>query len=329
MEVNIGPINLILQLSSQDSLMLLFLVALTAASFYYMRKLRKDRVTKLGNFQTLKEVHGSTSIGSPIVLAAKILIVSTLFLTATDSIQVEAQQPVTDVRYSILVDSSQSMLIPDYEPDRLGFAKDRLSRWVRNLPVRANISVLSYSSRVTTQSLPTMNTERTRNSIQSINVNLNRSGSNLSRALKASLEIGSNSNKRILMVTDGMNILEEDIQASLRTARNTQAEIYIFQIPRNNETELLYRQLNLSLAEAGVDSGVSRENGSSTSLRRIARESGGAYYRVDDSEFFQAALEDTTTEEKKLGIDSSFYILLFISFFVIFEMLLYSKYGAL
>jgi Mg-chelatase subunit ChlD len=330
MEVAVGPINIILELSTRDALMLLFLIGLTAASFYFMKKMRKDRVTKLGNYQTLKQVHGSTSIGSPVILGAKILIVSTLFLTATESIQVEAQQPVTDVEYVLAVDSSQSMLIPDYEPDRIGYAKDRLENWVNNLPVRANISVVSFSSEATTRSLPTMNNDRTVSALRSVNVELNRSGTNLTQALRTSLEVGKTSaDRRILVVTDGRNMRNEDIQSSLEIARGTSAEIYFFDIPGNNQTEQLYRQLNLSLAEAGVDSGVTREQGSTSGLQSIAQESGGSYYRVDDSDFFQAALDDTTTETERLGINSSFYILIFISFFVIFEMLLYSKYGAL
>jgi Mg-chelatase subunit ChlD len=330
MELSIGTINVILDLSLQDSLMLLFLIGLTAVSFYLMKRMRKDRVTKLGNYKTLKEVHDSTSIGSPVILGAKILVVSTLFLTATESIQVEAQQPVTDVEYVLTVDSSQSMLIPDYEPDRIGYAKDRLENWVNNLPLRANISVLSFSSETTTRNLPTMNTDRTVSSLREISVDLNRSGTNLTKALRTSLEVGETStDRRVLVITDGRNIREEDQQSSLELARETSAEIYFFDIPRNNETEQLYRQLNLSLAEAGIDSGVTREVSSTAGLQRIAQESGGSYYRVDDSDFFQAALDDTTTETEKLGINSSFYILIFISFFVIFEMLLYSKYGAL
>jgi hypothetical protein len=327
-EIGIGPINIILELGRNDALMLAFLIALTTASFYYMRKMRKDRVTKLGNFQTLKEVHDSISIGSPMILGAKILIVSVLFLTATESIQVEAQQPVTDVNYAITVDASQSMLIPDYEPDRLGYAKGRLNNWVQDLPVRADLSVISFSSRAEIRALPTKDTGRVTEAIQDIEVNLNRSGTDLSEALTDALENGDNSKKRVLLVTDGRNMRDEEIQQSIEIARNTSAQIHIFEIPRNNQTEQLYQQLNLSLAEANLEGGV-REEVVNSGLRRIADITGGGYYEVDDGEFFQAALDDTTTKEKKLDINSSFYILLFISFFVIFEMLLYSKYGAL
>ncbi|MFB6099733.1 MAG: VWA domain-containing protein [Candidatus Nanohalobium sp.] len=327
-EIGIGPINLILKLSQADALMLLFLIGLTTASFYLMRRMRKDRVTKLGNYQTLKEVHDSISIGSPVILAAKILLVTILFLTATESIQIEAQQPVTDVNYAITVDSSQSMLIPDYEPDRLGYVKKRLVNWVQNLPVRADLSVVSYSSQAETHALPTKDTGRIVKAIRSIEVNLNRSGTDLSAGLTAALENGNNNKKRVILVTDGRNIRDREIQQSIEIARNTSAQIYIFELPRNNQTEQLYQQLNLSLAEANLKGGV-REEVVNSGLRRIAEITGGGYYEVDNSEFFQAALDDTTTKEKKLGINSNFYILIFISFFVIFEMLLYSKYGAL
>lgn len=329
MKINVGQLNLILELGQREILMLLVLVTLTAASFWYMKKLRKDRVTRLGNYETLKEVHNKRSVGSPVILIAKILVVTVLFLTATESVHLEAQQPVTDVNYVVAVDSSNTMLMPDYEPDRFGYAQERLVSWIENLGVRADISVMKYSSQVTTISLPTKDTEKTVNALSKSQVNLNATGTDISNAIEEASKLGKDtSKKRILLVTDGSGVREEDIRDAKKVVKNSSFRIYVFNIPRNNRTDQMYEQLNLSLAEAGIKESPSVES-YEEGLRELAEASGGEHYSVDDGEFFHAALDDTTTKEKRVGIDSSFYILIFLSFFVIFEMLLYSKYGAL
>lgn len=329
MKLAIGNINLILELGRNEFLMLVFLILLTAVSFRYMKKLRKDRVTKLGNFKTLQEVHNTHSLGSPIILGVKIIIVCMLFLTATESIQMEAKQPVTDVNYVVAIDSSQSMLMPDYEPDRISYAKSRLVNWIGDLQIKADMSVLEFSSSPNILSLPTKNPDDTIKSVKDAEVNLNKSGTDLSKAIDESLRLGDdNGKKRIIVVTDARGFQKEDIEDTKDLVRNNSAKIYFFELSRNEKTEQVYEQLNLSLAEANLD-GSARSEESNNGLRVIADISGGNYYTVDDKDFFQAALDDTTTKKREIGINSSFYILLFLSFFVIFEMLLYSKYGAL
>lgn len=330
MRIGIGGLNLVLEMSLVDTLMLLFLIGLTTGSFLLMKRMRKNRVTKLGNYQTLKEVHNSHTIGSPVILGAKVIVVCLLFMTATESISVEASQPVTDVDYVLAVDSSQSMLIPDYQPDRLGYVKDRVQEWVGNMNVRADMSVMQFSSDSTIMSLPTKNKRTTRQALDDIEVNISKSGTNIPDAINRSLELGDgpNSQKRVLIFTDGDNLDTEEIQRTVETAQNTSARLYFFDIPRNNRTSQLYRQLNLSLAEANLEGTVSTETDSIT-LQRVAQITGGGYYRVDNQEFFTAALQDTSTRQQEIELDSSYYILMFISGFVIFEMLLYSKYGAI
>lgn len=328
MRIGLGGITFVLDLSGAEALMLLFLVSLTGGAFLYMKKLRKERVTRLGNFKTLRDVSGARSLGSPIILMAKIFIVTLLFLTATESMEVRASQPVTNVSFAVTVDSSQSMLMPDYEPSRLGYSKDRLQEWVTNMPFQANISVVKFAREAETMSLMTRDENEVRRAIDRIEVNLNQSGTRIDRAIKRSMEIGPNSNKRIILVTDGRNLKETEINRSISLARSTSAEIYVFDIPRNQETQQIENQLNLTIARSGLQGTLDRTETESR-LRQLASTSGGEYYQIENSEFFSAALNDTYTKENKLGINSNLYILVFLSFLVIFEMLLYSKYGAL
>jgi hypothetical protein len=329
MEISLGTISFLIDVSLREGLMLLFLIGITVGSFFLMKRMRKDRVIKLGNYKTLKEVKGSRSLDSIVILAGKIIVVCLLFLAATESIQIEKQQPVTDTEYVVVMDSSQSMLIPDYEPDRLGYIKKRLIRWVRQMPVRARLSVVEFSSEPKVKVLPTKSNEDVIEGIQSVEVDLSKSGTNIYGALNRSIQLsGEAEDRRILVLTDGSDMTTQQINRSIQLARNTSAEIYFFDVPRNNRTEQLYTQLNLSIAEENIGGGIKTED-NSFALRRIAEITEGDYYTVDDRRFFKAALNDTNTREERVGIDSSFYILIFISFFVIFEMLLYSRYGAL
>ena len=329
MNIPLGFFTLVLDVSNSEILMLLFLILLTFGAFLYMKRLRKDRVTKLGNYKTLEKVHDTNSLGSPIILASKILIVTLLFLTATGSIEVRASQPVTDTQFTVTLDTSQSMLMPDYDPSRLGYAKTGINEWIRNMPFEANISVVEFAREGRIRSLMTMDESQMTSAVNEIEVDLNQSGSRLDYGLEKALETGNNQNQnqRVLVVTDGENLREREINRSLSIAQDTSAEIYIFKIPRNEETIQFENQLNLSATSTGFES---TDGGNSIeSLRRIADASGGSYYSIENSQFFSAALQDAYTEESRVGINSNLYILIFLSFFVISEMLLYSKYGAL
>lgn len=328
MAFSVGPVDITILLNNQDLLMLAALIAITVISFFYMRKARKNRVTNLGNYKTLKEVHHSKNLGSPIILIAKIAIVTLIFLAATDSVQIETQQPVTDSSYVIAIDTSQSMLVPDYEPTRIEYAKQEIREWIDDLPFRARMSVLEFSSGTEVLTLMTLNEDEILEAVGEADVNLEQTGTTINNSIRRALTLGeSNNNKKILMVTDGKDMSQAEINSSLRMAQETEAEIHIFEIPRNNETEQLYQQLNLTLAEAGIEEGLTQNR--TESLQRIAEASGGKYYEASDGAFFQAALENTYTQTQDVDVDSSFYILLLISGMVISEMFIYSRYGAL
>jgi len=145
MEIALGTYRLIISLPAKNIGMLLFLIGITTAAYFYMRRLRRERTVKLGNFETLKEVHGKKSIASPSVLLIKSLTVVMLFLVATGSISILSEEPVADTDFVVAIDNSQSMLTPDYPPDRLSFAKSTTRNWISRLPSRTNISVLTFA----------------------------------------------------------------------------------------------------------------------------------------------------------------------------------------
>lgn len=330
MELDLNVVTIVLKLPPKNSAMLLFLIALTVGSYYYMRRFRKERTTKLGNYETLKEVHGHKSFGSPVVLGIKVIIVTLLFLTATDSITVKSVQPVTDTDYAVILDTSPSMLTPDYGKNRLEYSKKEVGEWSDELPGKSRkvlIEASGTSEKVTTLSMDRGHFKR---SLNSLNVSLQDPGTDLSSAIRIATSSLRNTNKdrRAVIITDGGNLDNEALQEAAKQASEADIRLYILGLSSNSRTQQLYDELNSSSFNA---SGTEIESDTidHETLSNVAESTGGNYYSVNSQQIFEASIQNVFVDSEKLGANSDAVVLVFISLLVITEMWVYSRFGAI
>lgn len=331
MQIQLGTYRLIVNLPAENIGMLLVLLAITTASYFYMRRLRKERTVKLGNFETLKEVHGKRSIASPSVLIIKSLTVIMLFLVATGSITILSEQPVTQTDFTVAIDNSQSMLTPDYPPNRLEFTKSTLNDWMSRLPARANVSVITFAGTAQTVQTPTRNTQTVQNAISGIQPDLDSSGTAIGEAIDTGVTQlqTSENNRRIVLVTDGENTAGMNVSPAITRARENNVTVDVVGISSTESTEALFQNLSESLEGTGFEGELERPQINSTGLENYATATGGTYYEITSSSFLQESFRDIVLEEETVELDSSYYVLVFISLLIISEMLLYSKFGAI
>ena len=331
MEVALGTYRLIVNLPAENIGMLFFLIAITTASYFYMRKLRKERTVKLGNFETLKEVHGKKSIASPSVLLIKALTIVLLFLVATGSISILSEEPVSDTDFVIAVDNSQSMLTPDYPPERLSFAKSTTRQWVSRLPDRTNISVLTFAGDATTIQTSTRSQEDVRSSLESIEADLESSGTAIGEAINMGVNQleQSRNKKKVVLITDGENTAGMNVSEAIDEANQDNVTVDIIGISSTDNTEALFQNLSESLQDSGFSGDLESPELNSEELKSYADATGGSYYGITSQKFMDESLREIVLENETVELDSSYYVLIFISLLIISEMFLYSKFGAI
>ncbi len=315
--------------------MLILLVALVIASYIVMVKIRKKRVMKLGNFYTLKKVQGfRVTIPHPYLLLAKIIIVTLLFLVATDSIKVNIVKPVTNTDFILAIDTSQTMLMPDYVPNRLGEAKKASIHWLEKLPAISKIGVIQFSDVASPVVYPTTDFSKVSKGIESVKVNLNTSGTAIGDAimLADSMLANSGRHKVLVIITDGRNNAGINVTTAARKALMDGLVIYAIGIGNNEKTAQfvnqfrdLIKQLGYNTTEADLD--VSDLD--MKTLQEITSSTGGKAFEVKNEDQFDKAFQSIVTKNEAISLNSVFYILLFIVALEIVEMIIFAKFGAL
>lgn len=323
--------DILLHLPPDNMTMLLVLWILTLVSYYFMRRFRKKRTIKLGNFDTLKQVHGYESMASPVVLAVKIFIITVLFLAATNSVELRTVHPVTDTDYTLAVDSSQSMVTPDYEPNRLEYSKERTVEWLNRMPARANISVITFSSVPKQKSSSNHNPEEAVQNVESINPDLQNPGTALAPAISLGVTtlISSDKEKRLVIITDGENTADQPVSEAVTRAKRNNVSIYILGITSNQRTDELYDSLNSTLGESNLGGEIDRPELDHEQLKQAAEKTGGEYYPIKTEDMFNAAFRDIVIRNERIGLNSDYIIMIFISLLIITETAVYSRYGAI
>lgn len=320
-----------LELPPENLYMLGFLVVLTVGSYYYMRRFRKERMTRLGNYQTLKEVHDYSTAASPMVLGVKLLIVTLLFLAATDSIEVRTTQPVANTDFVVAVDRSQSMMTPDYEPSRLDYVEGSLVKWLERTRGTTNISVVAFAGNSKVVQSPTRDKDQVIETIKSIEPGLKSPGTALAPAISLGTEMlaGNERNKRLIVITDGQNTAETSLEKTIEEARRNGVKVYFVGIDSNSETRDLYGNLNTTMKQQGFSGTADIPTVNGNKLRAAATRTGGEFYRVKNGQMFGFALQDVVFSDARLGLNSDYLILVFISILVVTEIAVYSRYGAI
>ncbi len=314
---------------------LLLLVVLVIVSYMAMVRIRKKRVMKLGNFYTLRKVQGfKVTVPHPYLLLAKIIIVTVLFLVATDSIQLNIVKPVTNTDFVLAVDASQTMLMPDYEPNRLEEAKMASIKWLQKLPAVSKIGVLRFSSIASPVVYPTTNFNKVVRGIKSIKVDLNSSGTSIGDAIVLADSMLANSPRRkaVIIITDGRNNAGINITTAVRKALMDGLTIYAIGVGNNEKTSEFFSQFQSLIRQTGYNvtlSSIEMPDLDMKTLEDISSSTGGKAFKVTNEQEFENAFRSIVTKNEAISLNSVYYILLFIVALELVEMLIFAKFGAL
>ncbi len=331
MEISLGTVKIIFDLPWRSVGILMILLLLVVTSYIIMARMRRNRVVKFANIYTLKSVHGYKSIiPSPALLITKLITVTLLFLVATQSIQISIMRPVANTDFCIAIDTSPTMALPDYEPNRLEFTKETVLKWMDELPGASKICVIKFSERATPVSTFTTNTFQLRNSIRSIQIDLNSSGTAIGEAVFAASPILATTQKQrfLIIITDGENNVGRNLTEAIKEARRKNIVIYTVGIGSTNETIQIVRQLENIAKQKGIKT-FSFPKLDEKGLKQLSEETGGKFFYVTDESGFREAMKNIVVKNERIPLNSDYYLLIFISILLALELLIFSKFGAI
>lgn len=290
-----------------------------------MKYLRGKRATYFGNLKILQRTHGYKVFHiSSLVLIIKISLIVLLYLVATNSIMIKDYKPISDTDYILLIDDSSSMAKSDFEPNRLFSAKSIAKRWINILPNSTRVGVVAFSKSIDATTDITNNRNEQLRTIDEININYTRSGTDLDYAILYSIDLFGSSqdnNRTILLFTDGTQDVNNE---TIDKININNIKIIAFGI---GDSILATTEFD-NVPEEYLNSFNTLEFNFSI-IEQLTNRTGGIAYKVSDSKELENSFNQATLEEVQISLDSGYYVTILIAIISILELLIYARLGAL
>lgn len=305
-------------------MLLVLLLVFTTLAFYSFAFLRRKRASYFGNIKTLERVQGFRRFHiSPGILVVKLIVVSLLFLVATNTLQIARFQPISDTDYVLLLDASSSMAQSDYNPSRLTAAKNIATDWVNVLPNGTKVGLVAFSEELIKTSPLTLDKTKIKNDIKSVDIHYNQSGTALDFALSYGINLfnASTAKRAILLFTDGTNNVSP---STVSLAKSMHVSIYAFGIGSNKT-----QTYNLTGIPADLKGTYNPLTFNFTRLEKLSNQTNGTAYKVSNQKQLQQAFRDATYQQSMVQLNSSFYVLILIALISIIELFVYAHLGGI
>ncbi|MGV3529908.1 MAG: vWA domain-containing protein [Flavisolibacter sp.] len=243
--------------------------------------------------------------------------------------QIRDSQSITNgqgIDIVLAVDVSGSMLAPDFRPNRMYVARQVAAEFVQKRPVD-QIALVIFSGESYTMAPLTSNHDLILQQINSLRSGMLQDGTLIGEGLAAAVERLSQStskSKVIILLTDGKEEAPPtriiDPLTALEIAKAKKVKVYTIGMasaPGSAEA----RALGLRDAQTAIDESL---------LQRIARETGGEYFRATDANRLEQIYSRIDRLEKstfrrtvKEKVQEQFpYVLLAALFFLLLEQIL-------
>jgi len=195
--------------------------------------------------------------------------------------------PSSENNFVLAIDSSSSMLAADFEPDRLGAAKESAKDFVNSISSKTKIGLVSFGGTSFVDQTLTEDFDNLKEKIDEISVKRS-GGTDLGEAIITSVNalLLDEKSKVIILLTDGRDTVGTDVGVAVNYANDNQAIIHTIGVGTEEGG---------SFIETGLLTTLDEET-----LITIASGTGGEYFRAENKEALTEAYERITsfTEEK-------------------------------
>lgn len=267
--------------------------------WFGLRSLRR-RAVVFSNFTAVARVLGSYRDLSkntiPLILRSFAIIVITLGIAG---MEVRDDVLRTDFDFVLAVDTSSSMALRDYSPNRIGAAKQAGLLFLDSLRgADTQVGVVGFSSIPYALQPPSDDLEEVRQAISQISLSQS-GGTAIGDALVVSsnLLIPSGRPTAIILLTDGQSNMGAPLPKALEHVEGMDTVVYVLGIGTPEGSHFGNRTIFSTLDE--------------DSLRLISESTGGSYFPIDSPEALNHAFSSLATSSKTLeSISLDMYLLL-------------------
>ena len=293
--------------------LLLILVGLVIMVFLLSKKFSKKRTMIFGNYETLEKTMGRKIFSVSLVpLILRIIAFTLIIITISDPRLIYGQY-VAGTDFVMAIDTSSSMLTPDFQPNRLEAAKEVYMEWLDEIE-KTKIGVVTFAGQAYVKTGLTDDPSQLKKIMRDIKLE-QPAGTALGDALitSTSLLYSSERNRTIILTTDGIGNMGIGVNESLKTLKENGIRVIVIGIGTKQE--------NITVYDNATDSNTTYARFpelDEDSLKMIANETGGLYFVVSNKTALADALK-AGIKYKEAVISPTFYLLLLVCFVLLIE----------
>ena len=300
---------------------LLLLLAIPVIYYAYMIHQREKRAAalKFSNLSIIKEASDKkTSMRRDLPFYILLIAIVFLMLGLADP-HIPLKQAKEGVNVVLVIDDSGSMQATDYTPTRLEAAKRSAAILVRNLDPKDNVGIVVFESGATTAAYLTPYKDKALEKLKAIEPREGKTaiGDGLALAIDMATSI-PNKKKVIILLSDGVNnagVVSPD--EAVQFAKTENIQVNTIGMGSNEPVVLGYdffgRPQYAELDEA--------------TLRSIATETGGRYYKSVDDETLDEIYSGISQNIERVREETSIKDWFFGAALVVLLVYLYVIYG--
>lgn len=286
-----------------------FIPVLLAVHFISIRKIERKAML-FANYKAMEHVFGKKILNKnyPLLLIRMLVLVFLILSVAGTVLVYEGF--ISDFDYAIAMDASASMMAKDYQPTRLGAAKDATAEFIQYTPEGTKISLLSFSGTRLVNQVLTDDKQKLLDSLGSVSVMIE-GGTAIGEAIISATETLTNAGKKraVILLTDGQNNVGTSIDDALSYAKKYNVVVNTIAIGTKEGGKVGDTEFYV-----GVDTEI---------LKRIAESTGGSFtWAKNTQEIKDAFTKIAGGSEQRVEVDLTGYFMAFALSLFIAELIL-------
>jgi len=278
----------------------------------------KRRALKFANFEVIERATGGQILNKNIILLIIRLCALVLFTFSAAGTIFWYEGKTSNFDFVIALDASSSMLANDFSPNRIEVAKSAAVEFVDKLPPQTRVGFVSFAGTSFVEQQLTTDHGLVKDKIKEAGVKPV-GGTDLGEALVTSsnMLLSEEKARAIILLTDGQSNVGTDPEFGAEYANDNQITVFTIGI-----ATLVGGKFSKVEAISKLDEDT---------LKLIAQNTGGKYYRAESKEELQQAYSDiSASTEQKISINLQLPLLLAALFLLFVEWgLINTKYRTL
>lgn len=250
---------------------------------FYTLKHQKRKALRFANFDAIARVTGEEILSrniSILFIRASALFLITIALAGTT---IWYQGQTSEANFVLAIDASTSMSATDFSPSRIEAAKDSAIKFVESVGTNTKVGVISFSGASFIEEDMTEEYKEVKDSIRGIQIS-SYGGTDLGEAIisATNLLLKDDKPRALVLLTDGRSNIGVPLEDAVSYA---------------NENKVTIHTIGVGTPEGGTFAGQATSRLDEESLKTIALNTDGNYYKASDKK----ALEESYDKIIKLN----------------------------